>query len=431
MGDRIHIQMMGDFIIYVNGQRTSALPNKSYKGLALMQYLIMNRETAVMNRRLFAVFWADERVSNPENALKTLVSRMRTQLNQIFPGLGKCIVAERGAYRWQSLPGMTVDVYELEDCFASLFKLHGEKDTAASILYERILRLYTGDLLRNCEMSEWAFSQATLLHNQYLTAVHSYIDLLKRKGEAKAVIAVCRRVRQVDPFDDQTRIEMMTALLKENKADEARAQYDEIINLHYHYLNTEPSKKLKDFYQQIAANTTADFSLEAICRELTDTSDDGKALYCEYSVFKEIFNVSIRNIERLGFHMMLAIMMIIPSNDDPINAPKQKTVMRGLIDILRANLNKGDIITEYSPQMAVLLLPMEKPATGRVTLERVTKKFYQQYAKSKVVLQYKVSPINVGGGGKWIRLVAGIVGRYNIIGRNPFHHPNGETAAVA
>ena len=42
--------------------------------------------------------WSEDKSANPENALKTLVSRLRALLNQMSPGLGKCIVADRGYF---------------------------------------------------------------------------------------------------------------------------------------------------------------------------------------------------------------------------------------------------------------------------------------------------------------------------------------------
>lgn len=119
MGDTIRIQMMNTFTIYINEIQADHMVNKSRKGVALMQYLILNREQPVPNQRLLAALWSEEKSANPENALKTLVSRLRALLNQLSPGLGQAIVADRNAYHWQLLPGMSVDVYEIEDIFAA------------------------------------------------------------------------------------------------------------------------------------------------------------------------------------------------------------------------------------------------------------------------------------------------------------------------
>ena len=95
MADTVRIQMMSSFMIYINEQQADQLVNRSRKGAALLQYLILNRGRPVQNNRLLDALWNDETSANPENALKTLVSRMRTLLNQLSPGLGQCIAADR------------------------------------------------------------------------------------------------------------------------------------------------------------------------------------------------------------------------------------------------------------------------------------------------------------------------------------------------
>ena len=103
MRDIIRIQMMGEFVIYINERQADHMVNKSRKGLALIEYLIVGHGQPVSNQRLLSAFWGDERVTNPENALKTLISRVRAMLSQISPDLGGCIVADRGAYHWESV----------------------------------------------------------------------------------------------------------------------------------------------------------------------------------------------------------------------------------------------------------------------------------------------------------------------------------------
>ena len=67
----------------------------------------------------------------PESALKTLVSRTRSMLNEISRGLGGCIVSETGGYRWESLPGVSVDVLIIIDILERLDKKPGEEERRA------------------------------------------------------------------------------------------------------------------------------------------------------------------------------------------------------------------------------------------------------------------------------------------------------------
>ena len=393
--DRIRIQMMNEFVIYINERRAEHMANKSKKGLALIGFLIANRNVSVTNQRLMYTFWADERVTNPENALKTLVSRVRAMLNQISPGLGSCIVADRGAYRWQCMPDMTVDLYELEDAFKALETAGDSAEKRR--LYQKVIQLYHGALLKNCEQNEWAFPRATTLHNQYIGCVYAYIEMLKQTGkkdDAHEIVGVCRRALECEPFDDRIHIELMRALIKTNCTTQAKIQFDEVMHLHYHYLGVKPSQEIMDFYDQIVeASKSIDNNLEAICRELYQSSAERGAFVCDFSVFKEIFNLQIRNIERLHSTMFLAVIMISKMSGEPLDGLKQDGVMRDLVNILRMNLRRGDVITHFSPTMLAILLPTVDYSSGDGVMERIKKIFYQEYPNSNVLFNYRIAPL--------------------------------------
>lgn len=395
MRETVRIQMMGEFVIYINERQADHMVNKSRKGLALIEYLIVNRGQPVSNQRLLSTFWSEESVTNPENALKTLISRVRTMLSQIYPGLGGCIVADRGAYHWECLPEMTIDLYELEDILTRLPNMRdGERKREA---YRRMMLLYRGSLLQKSEINEWVYPRATALHNQYISGVYGYIELLKqseRPEDEQEIISVCRSALECEPFDDRIHIELMRALLKNNNATEARAQFEEVMHLHYHYLNVKPSRELMEFYNEIVeASKNIEFNLESICRQLYQSSREQGAFVCDFPVFKEIFNLQIRNIERLDSTMFLAVIMVSKINGEQMESIKQENVMRGLMDILRGNLRKGDVITHFSPTMVAMLLPTVDYSTGDSVMERLKQKFYQAYPNSNVLFSYRIAPL--------------------------------------
>jgi len=394
MSDRIHIQLMDNFCIYINEEQMDRLINKSRKGIALMQNLILNEGQPVPNYRLLAVLWPDEKSSNPENALKTLVSRVRSMLNQLSEGLGNCIVADRGAYHWESMPGMTVDIYEIEDIFNQL-AVHKDDDEKCAALSRRLLEIYKGDLLVNSDQNEWVLARATAMHSRYMAAVFAYVDLLKRKEDYKEIINVCRSALDVDNFDDQLHIELMSALIKTNRNNEALVQYKHVMHLHYRYLGIQPSEDLQEFYKQIVnAGKTLEFNLEAIRDELRESGEQRGAFVCEYAVFKEIFNLQMRNLERLGSTMFLGVIMVSNLNGQPMDIIKQENIMSGLMELLKQNLRKGDTITHFSPNILALLLPTVNYTTGGAVMERIKRLFYNKYPNSNVAFSYRVGPLS-------------------------------------
>lgn len=394
MADIIRIQMMNEFTVYINEQKADHLVSKSRKGVALMQYLILHQGQPVPNYRLLATLWDEEKSSNPENALKTLVSRLRALLNQVSPDLGKCIVADRGAYHWQSLPGMTIDVYEIEEIFAQLTTLR-EDSSVRRDLYARLMKIYAGDLLQNEPQNEWALARATTLHNRYMSSVYAYVEMLKTEDNYKEIVNVCRAALDVDNFDDRLHMELMTALIKTNRTNEALIQYKHVMHLHYRYLGVQPSDDMQEFYKQIVhAGKTLEFNLESIRNELKESGEQRGAFVCEYAVFKEIFNLQMRNLERLGSTMFLAVIMVGNMSGQPMDTIKQDNIMQGLLEILKNNLRKGDTITHFSPTIFALLLPTVNYTTGNLVMERVKRLFYRKYPNSNVVFNYRVGPLS-------------------------------------
>ena len=406
MADTIRIQMMDHFLIYIDEQKTDQLASKSKKGASLIQYLILNERQPVPNYRLINTLWDEDKSTNPENALKTLVSRLRVLLNQIDPGLGNCIVADRGAYHWEMQPGMTVDMYEIDKIFDELSD-NNLSESERRRLYNQLLELYTGDLLQHADKNEWAMAKATTLHNKFIAAMYAYIEMLKEHDQHTDIVSVCRRALDVDSFDDRLHMELMSALIRINRTGEALVQYKHVVQLNYRYLGVQPSEDLQEFYKQIvSAGKTLDFNLESIRNELRESGERRGAFVCEYAVFKEIFNLQMRNLERLGATMFLAIIMISPYNDKEIDSMRQDNIMNGLLEILSQNLRKGDTITRFAPTIFALLLPTVNYNTGGMVLERIKRVFYRKYPNSNIVFNYRVGPLSSQSLAKEEKLIA-------------------------
>ena len=391
--NRVHIQLMNSFAIYIQDVKSERLVEKSRKGTALMQLLILHRGESVPNFKLMSSLWPDEKTTNPENALKTLVSRMRALLNQLLPGLGNCIVAERGAYRWICMPGMTVDVYQIADILDKLEKDADGDDHAE--LFDRLMNLFTGDLLVDGDQNEWALSCATSLHNRYLAAVYGQLECLKQKGDYGSVISVCRRALEVNNLDDRLHMDLMSALMKTERSNEAMLQYKHVMHLYYHYLGVRPSDNMQEFYKQIVnSGKTLENNLESIRSDLYEDNGKKGAFICDYMVFKEIFNLQMRNLERLGSTMFLGVIMVGEIDGSVMDPIRQDGIVQGLIDILRSNLRKGDTVARFSPTVVALLLPMVNYSTGHMVMERMKTRFYQRYPNCSVAFNYRISPLS-------------------------------------
>lgn len=394
MSNTIHIQLMDTFAMYVNGNKVEQLLEKSRKGVALMQFLILRKGQNVPTYRLMETLWAESESTNPESALKTLVSRMRGMLNQVAPDLGKCIVADHGAYRWESGEDVIIDLYELENLLADSKHLNGTDEERIKV-YEQILHLYKGDLLQHSEQAGWVVARGTALHNSFLAAMYAYVDLLKRQERHDEVAGVCRRALDIDNFDDRLHMDLMAALIKTDRNNEAMVQYKHVMHLYYNVLGVRPGDDMQEFYKQIVScGKTLEFNLEAIRDELRERNESRGAFICEYVVFKEIFNLQMRNLERLGSTMFLGVIMVSTLDGRAMEPMKQDNMVQGLLEILKTNLRKGDTVAHFNPTIVALLLPMVNYNTGHIVMERIKKIFYRKYPNSNVAFNYRIGPLS-------------------------------------
>lgn len=394
MDTNVRICMFGGFNLYIDTDCKNAGILKSKKGMSLLQYIILKHDTAVPNYRLIELLWPNEESSNPENALKTLVSRFRALLNQCCEGLGSCIEASRGGYRFVQLPGMTVDIFEFEEICHELQNANALTDENRA-LYQRALSLYTGDLLSTAEQDEWVVSASVGLHGKYMKLVYSYLDFLKKTEEYNDIIQTCRFALENDAFDERLHLELMNALVKTNRNNEALMQYKHVTNLHFRYLGVKPPEGIQQFYKQIIqAGSSLEMNLDSMREELREYGDVHGAFECEYAVFREIYNLQMRNLERFGTNMYLAMIMVSSMDGETIDPLRLDDIMKGLASILKERLRKGDTFTHFSPAQFALLLPTVTDETSHMVIERIKRYFYQRYPNSNVMFSYRVGPLN-------------------------------------
>ena len=189
-------------------------------------------------------------------------------------------------------------------------------------------------------------------------------------------------------------IELMRAMVSLNRSGDARQEYRRVTEMSRRYLDEDPSEDLQACYRELAeAGREGQFNLDAIRNELLE-GDFGRQgpFFCDYPAFKEIYNIQMRNLERLGSTMFLGVIMVgEPGNR--ISSVSRESAMAGLQEILRKNLRKGDNVTRFSPTVFAMLLPTVNYSTGGMVMERVEHLFYEEYPTRSVTVHHRISPL--------------------------------------
>lgn len=389
---KVEVFMLGRFVILVDGVDIVPLLGNSKKKLSILQYLVLYRDENISNSTLFENIWPGETSTNPESSLKTLISRLRQNLKEA--GIENAVVTKQWAYRWNDDLNAEIDIYRLEElCNQAMEYTSLNAETTA--VFDEIIQLYQGDLLLGYDTETWIVPKSMHYHDLYLRALYKYIELLQAAEKHKEIIQAARKGLEADRFDPKLNLALMTSLLETGMKNEAMSHYNYTVNLHYTQLGVTPSEEILSFYKELEqVDHDSSASLDDICKELQSGTNDNNAFVCDYSIFKDVYDLNMRNLERLNVTMFLGLITITSSdNKTPSNMLLLDKVMDHLIECLRTNFRKGDTIARYTPSQVAILLPTNSHKTGTIAMERVKNAFYSIHSIPDFVISYKIRPI--------------------------------------
>lgn len=389
----IRLRLLGSFQVDVDGQSATEVLAHSPKGVQLMQYLILNRGHMETTAALTRAMWPDSEASRPESALKTLISRLRTLLQQVRPELGACLRTVRGGYQWVTQPGVSVDVEEFLELAEDLRgRIDVENDLQARS-FRRMMSLYTGRLLQDQEQPDWMKQRAENLHNLYLNVVEEALEKLQEAGREQQMVYICREALDADPLNSNLNMRLMDALVHTGREGEALQQYQYASEMHS--AADSPVSALDDYYSRmLQSGRDLQLSLENLKAELLQGADKPGALVCDRMVFGELFRLEQRSLERTESSITLGVAMLSGLEKSPWQLD---AAMTGLINVMATRLRRGDIVTRLNATQVAFLLPQATEADAGAVSERLKRSFYLQFPAG-CTLTFAFSTISVGNG---------------------------------
>ena len=394
MKKTIDIHLFGKFEIYVNGELVLENINQSRKTRDLLSYLILHVDKEVTHSELFENLWLDDENLNPSNALRTLLYRYRKMLDQHdLPELKESIITNWRTYQWNPELDAKVDVFEFEKLCRQAKDMDIDDPERIKIATEA-MNLYTGDLLSIASETAWLIPISVYYHDLFLNNTFVIIDSLKAQEDYQEIIHICKTALDIDLFEDRLHLELIQALMETGKNRAALSQFQATSDLYYQHLGVAPSENIRSLYKNII-KIGQDMEVDIkIIQENIDMEDDVQgAFFCEYEIFKSIYHLQKRLLERSGGNFFIALLTVNHAYQETLDPLVLDNIMKKLLMIIQKNLRRGDTIARYSSMQYVVILPMVNYETGKMIVERVKKIFYKEFVRNSVMLTYKLRPL--------------------------------------
>lgn len=391
----VSVSLLGGFALEVDGASLTDDINRSLKLWSVLAYLTLHRERAVPQSEFIELFWPDDHSSNPVNALKTLLYRIRAMLEPLFGQEIQPILSQRGAYIWNPAVGCTLDI----DRFEELCRLGGDTQRTAEermTSYREAVELYKGDLLPKLSHQMWLVPMAVRYHTAYIAAVKDFAVLLDEAALYEEMHEVCARASDLDNLDEGLHTLIVRALLRQGKDAAALEHYEKATDLLYRNLGVRPSEELRSLYKEImATEKNLETDLGVIMNDLREAAARPGAFVCEYGFFKEAYRLEVRRAIRSGTCVHLCLITVsLPDGGMPQLKVLSNT-MDQLLDVLVNNLRRGDVVSKFSGAQYVIMLPAANYEDSNMVMDRVVRAFYQQHRRSFLKLTVRVRELEL------------------------------------
>lgn len=390
----LQINMLGEFSLTYGDRSVNSQSNRSKKLWTFLEYLITFHDREVSQDELIEILWPNDEVENPANTLKTLLHRVRSTVDELGENMGKQLVHyHQGAYTWNNAFPCRIDIVEFDRLIKQANTLQDEERKLQSML--EAIELYRGDFLVQSASELWTTPLNTYYKTQYIKLVLDATNMLFDNERHSEAIAICQRAVVIAPYDENVHYLLIQALVQTGQRQAALDHYQYTTDLFFSHLGITPSEQLTTLYRNMiktSKDTTMD--LDLIREGLREKEDDSHAFFCEYEVFKDIYQLQIRSASRTGHVIHIALLSVFDEGGNKLEQAVLNNVMRKLKSVVGNTLRRGDTITRYSVSQFLIMLPSASFENGNKVMQRIVQSFKRTYPRLKVSLTYKLLPLD-------------------------------------
>jgi len=396
----LQVHLLGNCSITYGDKSIDDSNYRVKKPWILLEYLITFRNREVPIEDLVELMYPGDQGANPLGALKTLVYRVRTLLEELdYPEARDIILVERSSYAWNNAVPIIVDADQFEQAcqHANVPWLSPDEKLAACM---SAIDLYEGDYLAKNMGENWVRPLSTYYHKLFVHVAQTAIDLLTTEERWEAVVDICTRAIAFDAYVESFYYHMIRALGRTGQTKRALALYKVMNSIFYTELGIAPSVELASLYREITQaggpHGETDDLPTAKHFLLQDDRATG-AFFCDLAVFKDIYTLEARSAARYQRKLFLCMLSLRMPDKSVPPFKLLNTCMEKLGECIQNTLRRGDLVAKYSMSQYILLLPTDSAENGAVALRRVIGRFNELYPRCPMELLPAVQAIDMVG----------------------------------
>jgi DNA-binding SARP family transcriptional activator len=241
----LQISLLGKPEIKIEG--TSIIDSFTQKGMALMCFLVTNREKSFSRDTISQMFWAESNDDAARYNLRYNLWLLRKSLKKAGVDEEFFISSQKGTIKFNTRIPYRLDVETFETGYRS-------KNIG---VMKKSVKLYNGDFmegvfLKDCfEFNDWLFVQKERYQAMYFDMLQELADYYTETGEYDYAIECLKRMLAINSLQEDVHRRLM--ITYNNAGDRAGAikQYQRCHEILRSQLNISPSEETRTIYNNI------------------------------------------------------------------------------------------------------------------------------------------------------------------------------------
>lgn len=387
------IKMFGEFSIRNKCYEFVSNKNHSIQLTTLISYLIANKDTEIPREKLVEILWPEENCANPSGALRNLIYRARQELKKFYPGQKvDCILFSGTSYSWNKNVDCDIDIYQFEN-YSNLAKR--EESPEQRFKYNKeILKLYNGDFLPLQNNLEWVTFRNIYYKNLFTNAVLDTCSFYKRHSQYQEIIELCERASNYELLDENIHKEMIMAYLKIGKVQKALDYYHSVTELFSQKYGVDITVAMHDVYLEIIKqlpNHQVDIS--SLEENLRQTTIDRGSFYCNFDIFKNIYQINLRSGKRSQNKRFLVLVTLRDTRNENYLTSDIKAEIEILNKTIYEQLRSSDVYTQSSYSQFSIILTVQTETGCHAAINRLETRYYQHRERDYIVMDVDIKQI--------------------------------------
>lgn len=393
---QLYIQMLGEFSIRRGNKTLNDEANRSKKVMNLIEFLIANRNAVVSQDKLIESVWDGEEFDNPLNTLKNMAYRARNVLKSLWEEDEQAvdlIKYEGNTYIWNNAVPCVIDIEEMERLSEEVEKGQLNKEEKIEHLY-KISDLYKGEFLPKSSYCEWVIHLNAYYHSLFAKNTKLLLGFLREAGKYEDVAAICEKYNCYYSYDEDVHVMLLEAYAKTSHIQKATAHYQYIEEMFFEEFGVGLSEETVKFYRELTKSAhNVEYDIKNIQTDLMEAVSERGAFFCDYDIFKNIYRLQSRMLQRNGASVYFVLFTI---SDIKGEMPDKEVIKRSITllkDIMIESLRMSDVVSKYSTLQLVALLPYTSFENGQKVCARIEERFKNKNRYSKIKLVSRLQAI--------------------------------------